>query len=160
MWHHDVTNARTCQFFAVCLTVFLFEFRPRTFTIGFYGKKLYHIRAYDFGVQFSFNCLKIPSHFLYTVDPPMASWFSSCLYCRWFNKKCPKRCFSILPNTFAGTVCPRARPHTDVSAMIRHGASTTCLRLNLSPHYLEDQCSYFERSRGPGSRRGFAQGQS
>ena len=34
------------------------------------------------------------------------------------------------------------------------------LRLNLSPHYLADQCFYFERSRGPGSRRGFAQGQS
>ena len=28
-------------FSAVCLTVFLFEFRPRTFTIGFYGKKSY-----------------------------------------------------------------------------------------------------------------------
>ena len=39
MWHHDVTNARTCQFSAVCLTVFPFEVRPRTFTIGFYGKK-------------------------------------------------------------------------------------------------------------------------
>ena len=38
MWHHDVTNPRTCQFSAVCLTVFPFEFRPRTFTIGFYGK--------------------------------------------------------------------------------------------------------------------------
>ena len=38
VWHHDVTNARTCQFSAVCLTVFPFEFRPRTFTIGFYGK--------------------------------------------------------------------------------------------------------------------------
>ena len=38
MWHHDVTNAGTCQFSAVCLTVFPFEFRPRTFTIGFYGK--------------------------------------------------------------------------------------------------------------------------
>ena len=37
-WHHDVTNARMCQFSAVCLTVFPFEFRPRTFTIGFYGK--------------------------------------------------------------------------------------------------------------------------
>ena len=35
VWHHDVTNARTCQFSAVCLTVFPFEFRPRTFTIGF-----------------------------------------------------------------------------------------------------------------------------
>ena len=38
VWHHDVTNARTCQFFAVSLTVFLFEFWARTFTIGFYGK--------------------------------------------------------------------------------------------------------------------------
>ena len=38
VWHHDVTNPRTCQFSAVCLTVFLFEFRPRTFTIWFYGK--------------------------------------------------------------------------------------------------------------------------
>ena len=38
MWHHDVTNPRTCQFSAVCLTVFPFEFRPRTFTIEFYGK--------------------------------------------------------------------------------------------------------------------------
>ena len=34
------------------------------------------------------------------------------------------------------------------------------LRLNLSPHYLADQCFYFKRSRGPGSRRGFVQGQS
>ena len=42
-------------FLTVCLTVFPFEFRPRTFTIGFYGKKIFHIRAYDFGVQFSFN---------------------------------------------------------------------------------------------------------
>ena len=38
VWYHDVTNPRTCQFSAVCLTVFPFEFRPRTFTIGFYGK--------------------------------------------------------------------------------------------------------------------------
>ena len=35
----DATHARTCHFFAVCLTVFLFLFRPWTFTIGFYGKK-------------------------------------------------------------------------------------------------------------------------
>ena len=41
------------SFSAVCLTVFPFEFRPRTFTIG--RKKLDHIRAYDFGVQFSFK---------------------------------------------------------------------------------------------------------
>ena len=38
MWHHDITIARRCQFSAVCLTVFPLEFRPRTFTIGFYGK--------------------------------------------------------------------------------------------------------------------------
>ena len=56
VWHHDVTNARTCQFSAVCLTVFPFEFRPRTFTIGFYRKNSKNlIRAYDFGVQFSFK---------------------------------------------------------------------------------------------------------
>ena len=42
-------------FLTVCLTVFPFEFRPRTSTIGFYGKKIFHIRAYDFGVQFSFK---------------------------------------------------------------------------------------------------------
>ena len=39
VWHHDVTNPRTCQFSAVCLTVFPFEFRPRTFTIGFSTEK-------------------------------------------------------------------------------------------------------------------------
>ena len=38
VWHHDVTNPRTCQFSAICLTVFPFEFRPQTFTIRFYGK--------------------------------------------------------------------------------------------------------------------------
>ena len=45
------------MFFAVCLTGFPFEFWPRTFTIELYGKKIYPIRAYDFGVQFSFNFL-------------------------------------------------------------------------------------------------------
>ena len=59
MWHHDVTNARTCQFSAVCLTFFPFEFRPRTFIIGFYGKN----RAYNFGVQFSFNASKVIENF-------------------------------------------------------------------------------------------------
>ena len=42
------------HFLTVCLTVFPFEFRPLTFTIGFYGK-IFHIRAYGFGVQFSFK---------------------------------------------------------------------------------------------------------
>ena len=54
-WHHCVTKARTCHFFAVCLTVFQFEFWRRTFTIGFHEKNIYQIRAYDFGVQFSFE---------------------------------------------------------------------------------------------------------
>ena len=51
----DVTNARTCPFFAVYLTIFSFEFRPRTLTVGFYGKIIYQIRAYDFRMQFSFD---------------------------------------------------------------------------------------------------------
>ena len=44
-WHHDSCRPRGVvtrdfrPFLTVCLTVFLFEFRPRTFTIGFYGKK-------------------------------------------------------------------------------------------------------------------------
>ena len=58
-WHQCGTMTSQmlarASFSAVCLTVLPFEFRPRTFTIGFYGKKLYHIRAYDFGVQFSFK---------------------------------------------------------------------------------------------------------
>ena len=123
--------------------------------LGRVGLRRFSPGLYDLRV----NCLA--NHFLSnsTLDPPMASWFSSCLYgCRWFNKKC----CSILPNTFAGTACrgPPGPVGEDVSAKIRHGASTTCLRLNLSPHYLADQCFYFKRSRGPGLRRGFAQGQS
>ena len=41
-WHQLLMPAarrRHPRFLAVCLTVFPFEFRPRTFTIGFYGKK-------------------------------------------------------------------------------------------------------------------------
>ena len=34
----DLTHGRTCQVFPVCLTVFPLEFRPRTFTIGYYRK--------------------------------------------------------------------------------------------------------------------------
>ena len=46
-WHHWSHNAFTCHVFAVCLTIFPFVLRPRTLTIGFYGKKkLYPIRAY------------------------------------------------------------------------------------------------------------------
>ena len=36
----DVTNARMCHFFAICLTVFIFKFLPRTFSIGVDGKHL------------------------------------------------------------------------------------------------------------------------
>ena len=74
VWHHDVTNAARASFSAVCLTVFPFEFRPRTFTIGFYGKS-YHIRAYDFGVQFSFNtCHKRLSSVSITEDWALFVW--------------------------------------------------------------------------------------
>ena len=52
-------------FSAVCLTVFLFEFWPRIFTIQLY-EKAYKIRDFVFGMQFSFkgestkgNCLFI-----------------------------------------------------------------------------------------------------
>ena len=44
-WHHDSCRPRGVvtrdfrPFLTVCLTVFPFEFRPRTFTIGFFGKK-------------------------------------------------------------------------------------------------------------------------
>ena len=58
-WHQCGTMTSQmlarASFSAVCLTVFPFEFRPRTFTIGFYEKN--SIRAYDFGVQFSFKLL-------------------------------------------------------------------------------------------------------
>ena len=36
----DVKNTCTCQFFAVCLTLFRLEFWPRTFSIGLYEKNL------------------------------------------------------------------------------------------------------------------------
>ena len=54
MWHHDVTNARTCQFSG------LFDRLPvRISTSDLHHrilrKKLYHIGAYDFRVQFSFK---------------------------------------------------------------------------------------------------------
>ena len=56
MWHHDVTNARTCQFSAVCLTAFPFEFRPRTFTIGFYGKNSIISELMILECSFPLNC--------------------------------------------------------------------------------------------------------
>ena len=53
--------------------------------------------------------------------------------CRWFNKKCPKQ---VLFDPSEHVRRYRIPPGpVDESARIRHGASTTCLRLNLSPHY-------------------------
>ena len=55
-WHHWRHTRSHMPFFAVCLTVFPFEFRPRTLTIGLYGKGLIdQTNAYDFRVQFSFK---------------------------------------------------------------------------------------------------------
>ena len=64
MWHHDVTNPRTCQFSAVCLTVFPFEFRPRTFTIGFYGKKSIISELMILECSFPLSLPQIPTIFL------------------------------------------------------------------------------------------------
>ena len=58
--HNCEVASRTSQMLAhaifsdVCLTIFPFKFRPQTFTIDSTEKKL-QIRAYDFGVQCSFN---------------------------------------------------------------------------------------------------------
>ena len=64
-WRHKCSHVPVFRrLFLECLTVFPFEFRPRTFTIRFYGKKLYHIRAYDFGVQFSFKDVHVAVNLL------------------------------------------------------------------------------------------------
>ena len=75
VWHHDVTNARTCQFSAVCLTVFPFEFRPRTFTIGFYGKNSIiselMILECSFPLKTQFHTLQLHIH---KQDSKLKSW--------------------------------------------------------------------------------------
>ena len=53
-WHHKRSHVPFC--FAVCLTVFPFEFRPRTFTIGFYRKK--SIRSSLMILEWSFPLLE------------------------------------------------------------------------------------------------------
>ena len=45
------------SFSAVCLTVFPFEFRPRTFTIGFYGKNSIISELMILECSFPFRCL-------------------------------------------------------------------------------------------------------
>ena len=54
-WHHDVTNARTCQFFRRLFDRLSVRISTSDLHHRILRKKLYHIRAYDFGVQFSFK---------------------------------------------------------------------------------------------------------
>ena len=55
MWHHDVTNARTCQFFRRLFDRLPVRISTSDLHHRILRKKLYHIRAYEFGVQFSFK---------------------------------------------------------------------------------------------------------
>ena len=66
VWHHDVTMLARASFSAVCLTVFPFEFRR------------HHIRAYDFGVQFSFNPFTATGYF--DIPPPRWPTFLAMLF--------------------------------------------------------------------------------
>ena len=50
-WHHGRHNACTCHFFAVCLTVFPFRISTLEPSPSDATKKVYEIRAYDFGIQ-------------------------------------------------------------------------------------------------------------
>ena len=54
-WHHDVTNGLTCQFFRRLFDRLPVRISTSDLHHRILRKKLYHIRAYDFGVQFSFN---------------------------------------------------------------------------------------------------------
>ena len=55
MWHHDVTSARTCQFFRRLFDRLPVRISTSDLHHRILRKKLYHIRDYDFGVQFSFK---------------------------------------------------------------------------------------------------------
>ena len=55
MWHHDVTNARTYQFFRRLFDRLPVRISTSDLPHRILRKKLYHVRAYDFGVQFSFK---------------------------------------------------------------------------------------------------------
>ena len=55
MWHHDVTNARTCQFFRRLFDRLPVRISTSDLHHRILRKKIFHIRAYDFGVQFSFS---------------------------------------------------------------------------------------------------------
>ena len=49
MWHHDVTNARTCQFFRRLFDRLPIQISTSDLHHRILRKKIYHIRAYDFG---------------------------------------------------------------------------------------------------------------
>ena len=55
VWHHDVANARTCQFFRRLFDRLPVRISTSDLHHRILRKKVYHIRDYDFGVQFSFN---------------------------------------------------------------------------------------------------------
>ena len=55
VWHHDVTNGLTCQFFRRLFDRLPVRISTSDLHHRILRKKLYHIRAYDFGVQFSFK---------------------------------------------------------------------------------------------------------
>ena len=55
VWHHDVTNGLTCQFFGRLFDRLPVRISTSDLHHRILRKKLYHIRAYDFGVQFSFK---------------------------------------------------------------------------------------------------------
>ena len=59
MWHHDVPNARTCQFFRRLFDRLPVRISTSDLHHRILRKKLYHIRVYDFGVQFSFNACNL-----------------------------------------------------------------------------------------------------
>ena len=97
-WHHDAIPAASSSpgnfwpFSVTCLTVFLFEFWPRTFTIELSQKKnAYQIQDYDFGVHFSFKkaiCWS-GAQMIYKLPPsPPTCQSSRCKgkgYCILFN---------------------------------------------------------------------------
>ena len=55
VWHHDITNARTCHFFRRLFDRLPVRISTSDLHHRILRKKLYHIRAYEFGVQFSFK---------------------------------------------------------------------------------------------------------
>ena len=72
MWHHDVTNARTCQFFRRLFDRLPVRISTSDLHHRILRKKLYHIRAYDFGVQFSCTPLSLSNRALLRFESESA----------------------------------------------------------------------------------------